>query len=256
MYIYKIVNDVNGKIYVGQTIRTIESRFQDHLKSAEKGEWGHLFNAIRKYGSEHFCIELVCTASSQQELDELEDYYICLWDTIKNGYNMIRGGAHFKYGNPMHSEVCKARHDESMRSDEVRGKISETLKAYYRDNYDTEKEKEHRRRLSEQKKQLYASPEGEAVKAKQRASFKFTPEHFYAINSAKYKPVYCTDREGKLVAYFKCVKDASNWWRNDRGFTRYKGPLDDYIKKSFDRDMFIDDLHWYYGEPCAESIES
>lgn len=255
MFVYKITNEVNGKMYIGQTTRSLEKRMSEHINYANSGFVSHLYNAMRKHGVDRFRIELVATASNLDELNQLEDYYIHLWDTIDNGYNMTGGGS-FGYTNPMHFGKSKERHDEVMRSEEVRSKISNTLKKYYKDNHDSPKEVEHRRKLSEQKKQLYASPKGEIVKAKQRASFRFTDEHFQALASSKYKPVFCKDRDGNLVASFKCVKDASNWWYNERKYHHYKPPLDDYIKRSFDRDIFIDDIHWYYGEPCAESIES
>lgn len=33
-YIYKITNQINNKVYIGQTSRTIEKRWKDHQKSA------------------------------------------------------------------------------------------------------------------------------------------------------------------------------------------------------------------------------
>ena len=33
-YIYKIVNDINGKIYIGQTRRDVDTRFKEHCKGA------------------------------------------------------------------------------------------------------------------------------------------------------------------------------------------------------------------------------
>ena len=37
-YIYKITNLINGKCYIGQTSRTIEERFKQHLKDSKKEE--------------------------------------------------------------------------------------------------------------------------------------------------------------------------------------------------------------------------
>ena len=31
-YIYKITNDVNGKIYIGKTYNSIEKRFKEHCR--------------------------------------------------------------------------------------------------------------------------------------------------------------------------------------------------------------------------------
>ena len=54
-YIYKITNLVNGKSYVGQTIRTIEERWKQHIKDSKgnKDDF-YLHRAIRKYGKENF----------------------------------------------------------------------------------------------------------------------------------------------------------------------------------------------------------
>ena len=59
--IYKIVNDVNSKVYVGKTTFTLEKRFKEHLSDATKRveEQRPLYNAINKYGAEHFSIVLI-----------------------------------------------------------------------------------------------------------------------------------------------------------------------------------------------------
>ena len=52
-YIYKITNTINGKAYVGQTYRTVQERFVEHLRMARKTRIRYkslLYNAIKKYG--------------------------------------------------------------------------------------------------------------------------------------------------------------------------------------------------------------
>ena len=51
-YIYKITNDVNGKIYVGKTNYTIEKRFEEHIKDYQRKrcEKRPLYEAMNKYG--------------------------------------------------------------------------------------------------------------------------------------------------------------------------------------------------------------
>lgn len=73
--VYKIYNDINDKIYIGQTNRTIEKRFQIHKNDSKRIDT-YFYRAMRKYGVEHFFIELIDTATSQEELDEKEFQWI------------------------------------------------------------------------------------------------------------------------------------------------------------------------------------
>ena len=88
MYIYKITNKVNGKVYIGQSIRPIEQRFLRHINDAVNNILDtHFARAIRKYGKENFYIELVETCDNQTELNLREQYWIRKYDSINNGYN-------------------------------------------------------------------------------------------------------------------------------------------------------------------------
>ena len=88
MYIYKIINQVNNKIYIGQTIRPIRDRFKRHISDAENHIIDtHFARAIRKYGKDNFHIELLDTAINQEELNLKEQYWIRYFDSIHNGYN-------------------------------------------------------------------------------------------------------------------------------------------------------------------------
>lgn len=88
MYIYKISNTVNNKIYIGQTIRPIEERFRRHINDAMNNILDtHLARAIRLYGPDKFRIEIIDTAESQEELTQKEHNYIIQYDTINSGYN-------------------------------------------------------------------------------------------------------------------------------------------------------------------------
>jgi predicted GIY-YIG superfamily endonuclease len=41
-YIYKITNKTDGKIYVGQTIQTLEERWRNHRKKGSNCRYLHL----------------------------------------------------------------------------------------------------------------------------------------------------------------------------------------------------------------------
>src|SRR5580692_5966403 len=97
MYVYKITCLVNGKIYIGQS-KCYKARFKAHIRAAinctESAPRSHLGNAIRKYGVENFRVEKLCTASSVEEMAELEIYYIKKFKSYKRaiGYNLSMGG--------------------------------------------------------------------------------------------------------------------------------------------------------------------
>ena len=88
MFIYKISNNINNKVYIGQTIRPIEDRFKRHINDALNNVIDtHFARAIRKYGKENFIIEKIDTAKDQDELNLKEQYWIRFYNSIKNGYN-------------------------------------------------------------------------------------------------------------------------------------------------------------------------
>lgn len=90
MVIYLVTNKVNGKKYVGQTIRPVLERWRDHCR-LDKGNYFH--RAIQKYGSDNFEIQIIDTATSGEELDEKEIYWIQKLNTlVPRGYNIKPGG--------------------------------------------------------------------------------------------------------------------------------------------------------------------
>lgn len=89
-FIYKITNDINDKIYIGQTTQTIEQRWKQHQYSAKYYKY-ELYNAINKYGIEHFKIEIV-EECDNSELNTKEIYWIKKYNSYEKGYNMTLGG--------------------------------------------------------------------------------------------------------------------------------------------------------------------
>lgn len=88
-YIYVITNKINGKQYVGQTIRNIEERFYEHCY--DKRSTSAIHKAIEKYGINNFSLEKLETVDITL-LDSREQYWIQKLDTYKNGYNKNVGG--------------------------------------------------------------------------------------------------------------------------------------------------------------------
>ena len=88
MWIYKITNIQNNKVYIGQIIRPIEQRFHRHLNDALNNILDtHFARAIRKYGKDNFVIEKIDNAQTQDELNQKEQYWIRYYNSVENGYN-------------------------------------------------------------------------------------------------------------------------------------------------------------------------
>lgn len=99
MIIYKIQSPSN-KVYIGQTKTSLNIRFKQHVSlwkrlSKNKNYRGNnvkLFHAFDKYDPVYWFISIIDFASSKDELDEKETYYIQLYDSYNNGYNCTKGG--------------------------------------------------------------------------------------------------------------------------------------------------------------------
>lgn len=88
MWIYKITNIQNNKIYIGQSIRPIKQRFKRHINDALNNKLDtHFARAIREYGADNFKLEEIDSAETQEELNKKEQYWIRYYNSVKEGYN-------------------------------------------------------------------------------------------------------------------------------------------------------------------------
>lgn len=97
MLIYKITNNINSKVYIGQTTKTFEERKNAYFNEYK---WSKnprvIIQAMRKYGFDNFTFEIIeNNINSQKELDKKERYYIMeIYHSLvnENGYNVECGG--------------------------------------------------------------------------------------------------------------------------------------------------------------------
>lgn len=118
MHIYKWTHKETGKSYIGQSIQDPNRRRLEHIAhSRHSDKTYHFHNAIRKYGEDAFDWEVIAYATSIKQLNELEEFYINKYDSIKNGYNLREGGS-----NKVHSDESKKRMSEAQKAAHKRRK--------------------------------------------------------------------------------------------------------------------------------------
>jgi len=104
--IYRVTSP-SGKSYIGQTKRSFEKRWSEHISCP--GSCILLENAIKKYGMDKMALEILVEVSDHL-LDDYEHRFIAMYATIEpNGYNIRSGGGAFS----SHSEASRMRMRES-----------------------------------------------------------------------------------------------------------------------------------------------
>ena len=110
--IYKHENKINGKVYIGQTSQSLESR------SGRNGRGYYhchkiFAKEIEEYGWDNFTHEIIEEVDNKDVANEREKYWIKFYDSINpdKGYNRETGGLS---GYKQSEEVCKERSQRYM----------------------------------------------------------------------------------------------------------------------------------------------
>jgi len=134
--IYKATNKINGKIYIGRTIKSLAERIRGHISKSLNNSSGNIYfhNAIKKYGPENFEWKVIAKYNSLEELNKAEIKMIEKYNTFEKGYNLTVGGegtVGYKF------------------TEETRKKMSEAQKGEKSHMYGKHISEEHKRKLSE-----------------------------------------------------------------------------------------------------------
>lgn len=212
-YIYKIVNDINEKVYVGQTATTIVKRWTKHkqCRKCKKYEHIHFYRALNKYGVEHFTpIELEkVEANSKKELKEkldyLEKYYIKLYKSFENGYNSTLGGdggmLGFKHSQESKLKMSKS-HKGVIPSEETRKKMSIAQKG-------KTFSEETKKILSNKLKSRGWTQEAIKKSADKHIGLKMSEETKKKIKDSQRRIILQYDLQNKFIAEWDSIKDAA-----------------------------------------------
>ena len=142
-YIYKITNQINGKIYIGK-------HSTDNLDDGYMGSGILICKAEKKYGKENFTKEYLAFCDTEEKLNWFEKFYIKKFNAREVGYNLTDGGdghSGFIMSEETKQKISEAKKDKTL-SEEHKQKLSEAKKG-------KTLSEEHKQKISEAiKKQL------------------------------------------------------------------------------------------------------
>ena len=173
-FIYKLTYKESRKAYIGQTIRDIHKRLEEHqqLSSGCRA----IYNAIKKHGWENFDKEWY--EVPDEDLNFYEEMLVALFGTLSpGGYNLMEGGG--SKGRP--SEETKQKMKEAKTgekhpmygktpSDETKKKLSKANSGQKHPMYGKTPSEETKQKMSEalsgEKNHMYGKTHTEESKQK------------------------------------------------------------------------------------------
>lgn len=111
---------INGKQYVGQTVRANpDDRKHRHFRDAKDGGQTIFCRALRKYGEKNFSFEVIWQTNDALSLGISEQAFIVLFDTLTpRGYNMREGGVRGRF-----TAEAKKKIQDALSRPEIQDKL-------------------------------------------------------------------------------------------------------------------------------------
>ncbi|MBR3747993.1 MAG: GIY-YIG nuclease family protein [Selenomonadaceae bacterium] len=190
--VYLILNKINGKRYVGQTVQALKTRFNEHVRKKDNTL---ISNAIRKYGRENFYCGVIKSCASKAELDYWEKFFIAVLKSKKPyGYNLTDGGEGF-VGYRHSPEVLAKIRETKKNSPRVAAQIAKLAEA----NRGRHPTPESRAKMSADRKGKPKSPEWRAKIAAANTGKQFTPERCANIAASKIGKPLSAEHRAKIA---------------------------------------------------------
>jgi group I intron endonuclease len=112
--IYKCVNSINGKVYIGID-KNWPTRRYAHKSKAKLNNGFAFHSAIRKYGWNNFVWEIIYQTKDYEHLKQMEVHFINEHNSFLKGYNQTLGGE----GTLGKLQNIKNKKEQSMRRSEL-----------------------------------------------------------------------------------------------------------------------------------------
>lgn len=182
--IYRLTSP-NGKVYIGQSI-DLDKRLCKY-KNLNCKVQTKIYRAILKYGWDNFKVDILWSTDDDTNityiLNQLEEDFVNLYDSVENGYNCRYGGG----SKGKHSEESK----EKMRIAATGKKASEETKEKMRKYSYSETNLNKLKIMSELNK---GRTHSDKSKLKMR-------------EKSRMKPVLQYSKEGVFIKEWECAKD-------------------------------------------------
>ena len=189
----------NGKVYIGITSKTTKERWRNNGTGYHHNN--HWQSAIKKYGWENINHEILLENLTKEEAEKKEIELISLYKSNQReyGYNIASGGS-----------VNKG----FSRSEEVRKKISKSLKERYKivkpqRRKLTEDEKQHLKEINLGKKLTEETKRKISEANKGKSKSKEFKEKVRQREQSKVNNIIQIDFNGKIINIFNSIQEAS-----------------------------------------------
>ena len=172
--IYKCTNNVNGKVYIGYTHKSLEKRIIEHKSCSKKGSYYLLHKAIQKYGMDSFDWKIIFESKDKEYLlKEMESFFIKEYNSYfetGHGYNMTYGGqggmSNRKHTDSTKEKMKNARNKRNVEPMLGKKHSLETKNKMSFAKLGKQKDLEYKKMCSERNKKRYLDPEKRKILSK------------------------------------------------------------------------------------------
>jgi group I intron endonuclease len=226
-YIYKLTSPY-GKTYIGQTIRPIKERLEEHRKGRSKG-CRAIYNAIKYHGWENFDKEWYEVLDD--DLNFYEEMLVALLGTLSpSGYNLKEGGGSKGKMSEESKQKNRKAHIGKTLSKEHKQKIGDGQRGNPKSKEHKQKigdgnrgkivNKETRQKMSGENNPMYGIPRPQEIKQMLSEANSGENNFMYGKTGEKCptsKRVYQYDMGGNILESFGSCEEAARELKKPNG---------------------------------------